>query len=94
MLPSFLVQKLFALEFLRQSLFVEQEHFVKHRKGANIKLKYTVEPFLVFYFAALAIMEDIIKGMNFKEAQEVKYDPRGIINQRKSHNRCVSFDNE
>ena len=79
MLPSFLIPRLFALEFLRQRLFVEYEHFVKHKKGSNIKFKYTIEPFVVSDNAALQIIEDILKGMNFKKEQAINYDPKGII---------------
>ena len=79
MLPSFLIPRLFSLEFLRHRLFVEQEHFVKHKKGSNIKFKYTIEPFVASNNGALQIVEDILKGMNFKKEQAINYDPKGII---------------
>ena len=68
MFPSFLIPGLFALDFLRQRLFVEHEHFVKHEKGCNIKFKYTIEPFVVSHNASLQTIEDILKGMNIREA--------------------------
>ena len=49
-LPSFLTPRLFALEFLRQRLFVEKEHFLKYRKASSIKFNYIVEPFVVKSF--------------------------------------------
>ena len=79
MLSSFLIPRLFALEFLRQRLLVEHEHFVKNKKGSIIKFKYTIEPFVALDNVALQIIEDILKGMNFKEAQAIIYDPKGII---------------
>ena len=79
MLPSFLIPRLFALEFLRQRLFVEQEHYLKHKKGSSIKFKYTIEAFVASDNIALQIVEDILKGLNFKKEQAMRYDPKGII---------------
>ena len=91
MFPSFLIPRWFALEFLRQRLFVEHEHFVKHKKGFNIKFKYTIEPFVASDNVALQIIEDILKGMNFKKAQAINYDPKGIIHQRLMQISCAIF---
>ena len=83
MFSSFLIPRLFALEFLRHRLFVDQEHFVKHKKESNIKFKYTIETFVASDNEVLQIVEDILKGMNFKKAQAMSYDTKGIIHQRK-----------
>lgn len=47
MLPYFLTTSLFSLEFIRQRLFTEKEHFLKYKKGCNIKFHYTVGPFVI-----------------------------------------------
>ena len=75
-------------------MFVEQEHFVKHKKGSSIKFKYTIEPFVASDNAALQIVEDILKGMNFKKAKAISYDPKGIIHQRTCQIRCGIFEHE
>lgn len=42
-LPSFLTPRIFALEFLRKRLYVEKEHFLKHKKACDIKFNYILQ---------------------------------------------------
>ena len=46
-LPNFVPMRLFALEFIRQSLNVDQVHFVPMNKGHLFKLDMSVGPFVV-----------------------------------------------
>ena len=71
------------LEFLRQRLTAENDIFVQHKKASSLKFKWTVEPFVRDYFLALYKIEAILKSMGFPTDRVVKYDPKGIINQRK-----------
>ena len=65
-LPVFLTKMIFVLEFLRQRLQVESDIFIKHKKASNMKFRYTIEPFVVNSTAALSIIQDIMKSMNFQ----------------------------
>ena len=46
-LPRFTSRRLFALEFLRQRLVVENDNFIKHKKASSMKFVFTLEPFVV-----------------------------------------------
>ena len=45
-LPIFLTPRIFALEFMRQRLCVEEEHFGAFKKSSNIKFSLKVGPFI------------------------------------------------
>ena len=44
LLPAFLTDRLFALEFVRQRVHTENEHFLNNEKGCNISFHYTIGP--------------------------------------------------
>jgi hypothetical protein len=46
-LPSFLTMRIFALEFIRQSINVDEVHFIPRKKN-NFKPKKKVGPFSVY----------------------------------------------
>ena len=41
--------------------------------------------------STLPVIEKLLKGMKFDEAQSIMYDPRQIISKRKQDNRCGIF---
>ena len=45
-LPAFLTPRIFALEFMRQRLHSEEEHFGAFKKSSNIKFPLKVGPFI------------------------------------------------
>ena len=45
-LPSFLTPRIFTLEFMRQRLLSEEEHFGAFRKSLNIKFPFKAGPFI------------------------------------------------
>ena len=45
--PTFLTDIIFFLEFPRQRIHTEKEHFINIKKGFNIKFHYTIGPFVV-----------------------------------------------
>ena len=46
-LPPFLTPRFFALEFIRQKLIVENEHFISFKKASEIKFPWVVGPFII-----------------------------------------------
>ena len=71
------------LEFLRQRLATKNDMFVKHKKASGLKFKWIIEPFVRDFFPALYKIEIILKSMGFLTDKDVKYDPKGIMDQRK-----------
>jgi hypothetical protein len=47
LLPVFLTPRVFALEFIRQRIISEMEHFLKMHKAYNLKFPFIVGPFVV-----------------------------------------------
>ena len=47
LLPVFLTPRIFALEFIRQRIISEIEHFLKAHKESNLKFPFMVGPFVV-----------------------------------------------
>lgn len=91
-LPIFLTKRIFVLEFLRQRLHVESEIFLKHKKASNIKFKYTIEPFVVNSTAALSVIQNIMKNMNFQLDKKINYDPKHVISQRKTNSKLGTYE--
>ena len=91
-LPMFLTKKIFVMEFLRQRLQVESEIFLKHKKASNMKFKYTIEPFVGNSTAALTVIQNILKSMNFQVDKKTNYDPKHIISHRKIASRLGTYE--
>jgi len=47
LLPVFLNPRIFSLEFIRQRIISETEHFLKAHKASNLKFPFMVGPFVV-----------------------------------------------
>ena len=64
-LHVFLTPRIFALEFMRQRLCAEEEHFGAFKKSSNIKFPLKVGPFIFKNKSALIIVEKLLEIMNF-----------------------------
>ena len=93
-LPVFLTPRIFALEFMRQILYAEEEHFEAFKKSSNIKFPLKVGPFIFKNKSALVIVEKLLENMDFQKEQKVNYDPYHIISQRKQANKNKPFDHQ
>ena len=82
-LPNFTTRRFFAVEFLKKRLATENEFFFKHKKASSLKFFFTLEPFVVKYILATNTMDQIIRSMNFDTDKALRYDPRGIMHQRR-----------
>ena len=49
MLPAFLTPGVFSMEFIRQKLFIENEHFLKYKNSTDIKYHLGIGPFTIKY---------------------------------------------
>ena len=82
-LPSFLTMSVFYLEFIRQSLNVDDIHFIPRRKRTNFKPKREVGPFIVVNRLALQFVEAMLQGLGLELGESWQYDPLGVINAKR-----------
>ena len=71
------------MEFLRQRLIAENDNFVKHKKASSLKFVFTLEPFVVKSISVANIIDQIMRSMNFDTDKALRYDPKGIMHQRR-----------
>ena len=65
-LPAFLTPRIFALEYMRQRLHAEEEHFGAFKKSSNIKFPLKVGSFIFKNKGALVIVEKLLENMDFQ----------------------------
>ena len=82
-LPKFIGKRLFALEFLRQRLAIENDNFIKHKKASALKFVFTMEPFVVKLVLVANVLDQVLKSMGFESDKALRYDPKGVMNQRR-----------
>ena len=66
LLPSFLTDTTFSLEFARQRIHIEIEHFMNIKKGCNINFHYTIGPFVVKTSQTVQILTYFLDAMKFQ----------------------------
>ena len=93
-LPAFLTPRIFSLEFMRQRLCAEEEHFGEFKKYSNVKFPLKVGPFIFKNKSALLVIEKLLEVMDFQKDQRINYDPHHIISQRKQLNKNKPFDHQ
>ena len=93
-LPVFLTPRIFALEFMRQRLCAEEEHFGAFKKSSNIKFPLKVGPFIFKNKSAMMVVEKLIEIMDFQKEQRINYEPHHIISQRKQSNKNKPFNHQ
>ena len=93
-LPKFTSRRLFALEYLRQRLNVEDDNFLRNKKASTMKFNYTLEPFVVKYVSAILVIDQILRSMSFENDKALRYDPSRIIHQRRLDVNLKGFEAE
>ena len=83
MLPAFLNPRVFSMEFIRQKLMVDTEHFLYFEKSTEIKYPWDVGPFTIKNKASLPMIESLLKEMGFFIEPAVNYDPFHLISNRR-----------
>ena len=84
-LPIFLTSSVFSLEVMRQRISIDIENFTAWslKRSSWIKYPLTVGNFILKKEAALPIIEQVLKQVNFPQVSPVNYDPKEIISQRR-----------
>jgi hypothetical protein len=90
-LPTFLIDMIFSLEFARQRIHTENEHFLNIKKGCNISSHYTIGPFVIEISQIVQILIDILDAMKLQRTKKINYDPKGIMAERKKAIRAQAF---
>ena len=93
-LPAFLTPRIFALEFMRQRLLSEEEHFGAFKKSSNIKFPLKVGSFIFKSKGALVFIEKLLENVDFQKEPNVNYDPHHVISLRKQANKNKPFEHE
>jgi hypothetical protein len=93
-LPKFTSRRLFALEYLRHRLVAKNDNFIKPKKASSIKFNFTIEPFVVKYAYAIIAIDQILRSMSFETDKALRYDPKGVINQRRMDVNFKGYDDD
>ena len=64
-LPAFFTPRIFALEFMRQRLCAEEEHFGALKKSSNVKFPLKIGSFIFKNKSALLVIEKLLEAMDF-----------------------------
>ena len=91
-MSAFLTPRFFSLKFIRKILQDEVENFWNFKKESNFKLNSNIGPFIVKSRSTLPVVEKLLKDMNFREVEILRYDPHHIIFQRRLQNKNVPFE--
>jgi hypothetical protein len=69
LLPVFLTPRVFSLEFIRQRIISETEHFLKAHKASNLKFPFVVGPFVVKNKSCLPQIQSKLNEFGFTQLQ-------------------------
>ena len=94
MFPDFLTPRVFSMEFIRQNLIVEIEHFLNSKKSTKIKYPWDVGPFVIKNKDYLPIIEGLLREMRFRIEPTVNYDPHHVILNRRKDLKRNPFKHE
>jgi hypothetical protein len=94
LLPVFLTPRIFALEFIRQRIISETEHFLKAHKASNLKFPFVVGPFVVKRKTCLPQIQSKLNEFGFTQLQGRIYDPHQVISKRRLATRQGPYEHE
>jgi hypothetical protein len=94
LLPIFLTPRIFSLEFIRQRIISETEHFLKLHKASNLKFPFIIGPFIVKTRSCLSQIQAKLKEFGFAQLQGRRYDPHQIISKRRLMNKHAPYEHE
>ena len=93
-LPSFLNPRVFSMEFIRQKLTVEIEHFPKYKKSTDIKYPWVVGPLTIKNKDYLPMVEGLLTELGFEIEPTINYDPHQVISNMRTDQRRKPFKHE
>ena len=82
------------LEFIRQRLCSEEEHFGAFKKSSNVKFPFKIDPFIFKNKVALNIVGNLLEAMEFQKMERINYDPTKITSQRRKKNKNKAFEHK
>jgi hypothetical protein len=94
LLPIFLTPRIFSLEFIRQRIISETDHFLNLHKSSNLKFPFIIGPFIVKSRSCLYQVQENIKEFGFAQLQGRRYDPHQIISKRILMNKHAPYEHE
>jgi hypothetical protein len=94
LLPIFLTPRIFSLEFIRQRIISETEHFLKAHKASNMKFSFVVGPFVVKRNSCLPQIQSKLNEFGFTKLQGRRYDPHHVISKRRLASRQGPYEHD
>lgn len=79
MLPTFLTEIFFALEYIRKWFISDHDHFAVEMAPITFHLPYNVGPLIARHQSALDHVENILECIHFPKASRWQYDPHNVI---------------
>ena len=67
--------RVFSMEFIREKMSVEIEHFLKYKKSNDIKYPWVVGPFTIKNKCDFPMVEGLIRELVFETKPTLKYEP-------------------
>jgi len=90
-LPKYLPIRIFALEYLRQSLNADEVNFLATKKKSQFKLKAQVGPFICNTRVAGEEVDKLLKELKFSLSFSWSYDPLGVISKLTVENKFTPY---
>jgi hypothetical protein len=84
----------FSLEFIRQRVILETEHFLKAHKDCNLKLPFVVGSFVVKSKSFFPQIQSKINEFGFTQLQGRRYHPHQIISKRRLARKQGSYEHK
>ena len=75
-------------------MIAENDNFIKHKKASSLKFVFTLEPFVVKNILAANIIDQILRSMGFETDKSLRYDPKGVMHQRRMEANFKGYDAE
>jgi hypothetical protein len=91
MLPIFLTPRIYALEYIRKRFEYDHKHFVVNNHPITFRLHHNVGPFVVRIKTTKLIVEDLLRYLNFQQAEKINYDPHHVISERRKKNKAFAY---
>ena len=57
-----------------------------------MKFNFTIEPFVVKSVSAITTIDQILRSMGFETNEAIRYDPEGLMNQRRMDRNFKGYD--
>jgi hypothetical protein len=69
-------------------------HFVSNNITTTFKLQQKIGPFVVNNETTRKIVEDLLKDLNFRQGEKLKYDPYSVILEKRKQNKLSSYEDQ